>query len=148
MSCLENRQRSLQQCKHRLQQFESSANELARKQRTRRLITLGGLVAKAQLEDWQTNTLFGALLFLKEKEADAFFKNAWTFKGCVHFAAEMKQKTPATVTFPEFPNEDLCHIFEILGLRWNAIEQQWKGQENAHELRVLLTLYGGEVDEF
>ncbi|KJV73650.1 conjugal transfer TraD family protein [Orientia tsutsugamushi str. TA716] len=37
-----------------------------RKMRTRRLIEMGGLVAKANLDHLPTNTLFGAIVSLKE----------------------------------------------------------------------------------
>jgi hypothetical protein len=47
---LEKRQRALEQRRNRLNQLESSINTLARKQRTRRLIELGGLVMKAHLD--------------------------------------------------------------------------------------------------
>lgn len=144
---LEKRQRTLQQRKNRLKQFESSVNELARKQRTRRLIELGGLVVKAHLEDWPINTLFGGLLLLKEKESDPAFKSNWTFKGRVHFVAGLKHKTPVVVTFPEFPNEELCSTLHILGLKYNPTEHHWKGEGNMQELRILLSPYGGEVEE-
>ena len=141
---LEKRSRTLQQRKNRLKHFESSVNELARKQRTRRLIELGGLVVKAHLEDWPTNTLLGGLLFLKEKASDPSFRNVWTFKGRAHLAASLKSKVPVTVTFPGFPNEEICHILEILSLRYNPTQRHWEGQGNIQEFRVLLAFYGGE----
>ena len=53
----------------------------ARKARTRKLILLGGLVAKAKLDDWNANTLLGAFLSLKDKEADQLQIEAWGYKG-------------------------------------------------------------------
>jgi len=47
----------------------------------RKLIELGGLVSKAQLEDWNASTLLGALLFLKERESDSQLLDEWTYKG-------------------------------------------------------------------
>lgn len=75
INILEKRQRNLEQRRNRLKQLESSVNVLVRKQRTRRLIELGGLVSKAQLQGWDSNTLFGAFLFLKKQET----KNEKTF---------------------------------------------------------------------
>ena len=61
------KRRKLEQRKNRLKQLDASLTMQERKQRTRRLIELGGLVSKAKLEDWNANALLGGLLFLKEK---------------------------------------------------------------------------------
>lgn len=66
---------------NRLQSQEAVLNVQLRKQRTRRLIELGGLVSKAQLEDLNANTLLGALLFLKVQEADVQQLNEWSYQG-------------------------------------------------------------------
>ena len=73
-----------------------------RKQRTRRLIELGGLVSKAKLEDWNANALLGALLFVKEKEIDTSQMNEWIHKGGVAFASEKAQVgTPERLALEE-----------------------------------------------
>lgn len=66
---------------NRLQSQEAVLNLQLRKQRTRRLIELGGLVSKAQLEEWNANTLLGALLFLKEQEANSQQLEEWAHRG-------------------------------------------------------------------
>src|SRR3989338_45102 len=71
---LEKRKKNLDQRKNRLKQLEVSLNAQGRKRRTRRLIEIGGLAAKANLEDWNSNALLGAFLSLKEKESD---KKEW-----------------------------------------------------------------------
>src|SRR3990167_10479210 len=119
INILEKRQRSLEQRRNRLKQMESSVNTLARKQRTRRLIELGGLVVKAHLDTWPSNTLFGAFLSLKDKEGDEQQRAAWTFNGRINFIADKKAKIPLTVTFPNFPGEDLRQALSVLGFTWN-----------------------------
>lgn len=49
--------------------------------RTRRLIELGGLVSKAELEGWSAKALYGALLYVKEKENDPEKIKDWMKKG-------------------------------------------------------------------
>lgn len=44
--------------------------------------------SKAQLEDWNSNTLLGAFLFLKEREADARQLDEWSYRGGSAFASE------------------------------------------------------------
>jgi hypothetical protein len=144
---LEKRQRALEQRRNRLNQLESSINTLARKQRTRRLIELGGLVMKSHLDTWPSNTLFGAFLSLKDKEENQEQKAAWTFNGRIHFIADKKQKTPVTLTFPSFPGEDLRQALTVLGFTWNAPQQKWEGYGDVEELRNLLEPHGGVVRE-
>ncbi|HUX80576.1 MAG TPA: conjugal transfer protein TraD [Alphaproteobacteria bacterium] len=86
------KRKKLEQRKNRLKQLEASLNVQERKNRTRRLIELGGLVSKAQLENWNANALLGGLLFLKEKESDAQQMDTWIHKGGVAFSSEKSIK--------------------------------------------------------
>jgi len=61
INLLEKRKKSIEQRMNRLRLQDAALNVQLRKKRTRRLIELGGLVSKAELEDWNANTLFGAL---------------------------------------------------------------------------------------
>lgn len=89
---LAEKRKKLEQRKNRLKQLEATLNVQERKDRTRRLIELGGLVSKAKLETWNTNALLGGLLSLKEKEMDANQMNVWTHKGGKAFSSERRQK--------------------------------------------------------
>ncbi|SPR15313.1 conjugative transfer protein [Orientia tsutsugamushi] len=57
---------TLQQKKAKLIMDEVNLKIKERKMRTRRLIEMGGLVAKANLDHLSANTLFGAIVSLKE----------------------------------------------------------------------------------
>ncbi|OJW52227.1 MAG: hypothetical protein BGO67_05385 [Alphaproteobacteria bacterium 41-28] len=92
------RRKKLEQRKNRLKQMETTLNIQERKNRTRRLIQLGGLVLKAHLADWDSNTLFGALLFIKEKGADPQQLEAWTHKGGLRLVRR-KQKNSLPFKF-------------------------------------------------
>ncbi len=81
INLLEKRKKSIEQRMNKLKEMDASVNAQLRKKRTRRLIELGGLVSKAQLEDWNSNTLLGGLLFLKEREADPQLLEEWTYRG-------------------------------------------------------------------
>lgn len=84
---LAEKRKKLEQRKNRLKRLEATLNIQERKNRTRRLIELGGLVSKAQLETWNANALLGGLLSLKEKEMDASQMNIWTHKGGKAFSS-------------------------------------------------------------
>lgn len=83
---LERRKTYIAQRMNKLKEMEASLNVQERKRRTRKLIELGGLVSKAQLDTWDSNTLLGAFLYLKE--SDPLQRNVWTHKGGAVFAAE------------------------------------------------------------
>jgi len=89
---LERRLKMLEQRKNRIKQMEASINIQFRKQRTRRLIELGGLVAKAKLDEWDSNALLGGLLSLKEKEKDPGQIKTWAHHGGVEFSEEKAEK--------------------------------------------------------
>ena len=57
----------LQQKRARIIMEEAKLKVQERKIRTRHLIQIGGLVAKAKLDDLPTNTLFGALVSLRNE---------------------------------------------------------------------------------
>ncbi|WP_342272503.1 conjugal transfer protein TraD [Candidatus Tisiphia endosymbiont of Parasteatoda lunata] len=69
----------LQQQKAKIITEEAKLKIIERKVRTRRLIELGGLIAKAKLDDLPTNSLFGALVSLKNELTESpHIKNQWT----------------------------------------------------------------------
>ncbi|WP_342259833.1 conjugal transfer protein TraD [Candidatus Tisiphia endosymbiont of Metellina segmentata] len=77
----------------KLQQKKAKIKIIERKMRTRRLIELGGLIAKAKLDDLPTNSLFGALVSLKNELTEfPHIKDQWTKIGRNIFDQELKDK--------------------------------------------------------
>jgi len=144
---LEKRKKNLEQRKNRLKQLEVSLNAQGRKRRTRRLIEIGGLAAKANLEDWNSNALLGAFLSLKEKESDKKQLEAWTHKGGVAFASEKVLKAPVIVKFETRPTDEIRASLKSLGLKWNALRQEWEGDTKIEELKSLLAPHGASITE-
>ena len=65
-----------------------------RKARTRRLIEMGGLVAKAKLDNLPTNSLFGALVSLQNELAEqSSIQDQWAKIGKNIFDQEEKDKS-------------------------------------------------------
>ena len=83
----------LEQKKNRLAAEETRLNLKERKMRTRHLIEIGGLVVKAELDHLPTNTLYGALLSLKNTlaENDAILKQ-WSNSGKTVLDKDEKSK--------------------------------------------------------
>ncbi|XVN40896.1 MAG: conjugal transfer protein TraD [Rickettsia endosymbiont of Argas persicus] len=80
----------LQQKKTKIITEEAKIKIIERKMRTRRLIELGGLIAKAKLDDLPTNSLFGALVSLKNELTESpHIKDQWTKIGRNIFDQEL-----------------------------------------------------------
>lgn len=143
------KRKKLEQKKNRLKQMEASLSVQERKKRTRRLITLGGLVSKAKLEDWNANSLFGALLSLKEKEQDRLQMDEWSHKGGTAFSAEKVSlsKSPVVVKFEEITTDKTKLALKSLGLKWNSLRQEWEGHVVLDQLRSLLVGCNAEIQE-
>ncbi len=144
---LEKRKKSIEQRKNRLKQLENSVNMLARKKRTRHLIEIGGLVAKAQIDDWNSNILFGALLSLKQQESDKSKMDAWTHAGGAVFASEKNPKTAVIVKFTSQPEESIRMSLKSLGLKWNSLRKEWEGYVVLQELKTFLRDHKAEIKE-
>ena len=109
INLIEKRKKYIEQRMNKLKEMQTSLNAQERKKRTRHLIELGGLVSKAQLQDWDSNTLLGAFLFLKKQETKNEKKllEEWTHKGEATFTAEKekKQRTEKNTTHPQIQNK-------------------------------------------
>lgn len=87
---IEKRKKYITQRMNKLKEMEASLNVQERKRRTRKLIELGGLAEKAHLDTWDSNTLLGAFLYLKD--ADPVQRDAWSHKGGVVFSSDKTDK--------------------------------------------------------
>lgn len=150
---LERQQQKLQQQQARLLSKSQKLKTLERKQRTRRLIELGGLVVKAQLEDLNNNTLLGALLSLKKQmSSDTNILNDWTDLGAKAFE-ENKQKNAGSMekialilTFEAEPPRELKSQLRDLNFKWNPFRKEWYGYGVSSELETLIHPHGGSCE--
>lgn len=131
---LERKKQTLEAKKNRLKQLESHVKTMERKTRTRRLIELGGLIAKAGLEDLESNTLLGGLLHLKQLITESKMKEEFAHQGGKAFARENQNKSPVIVKFDEKPDEETRAKMRELGLKWNAIRGDWQGYVDVKSL--------------
>src|SRR5262245_23769684 len=100
INILEQKKARLMQLKNRIREEETLLKSRERKVRTRRLIEIGGLVAKAQLDHLPTNTLYGSLLHIKEQLANnAKLQAQWTHRGGAAFSKADIPKTAVIVSF-------------------------------------------------
>ena len=153
MTSLSHQKERLERQKARLQSQEQKLKTLERKQRTRRLIELGGLIVKAELEELNNNTLLGALLSLKHNlTRNEAILSEWTEQGAKAFEAlDQNQstgsdKTPVVITFNSEPPRELKSQLRDLNFKWNPFRKEWYGYGSIHELRSRIKPANGTVE--
>ena len=126
---IEQQKIKLEQKKNRLIAEETRLKLKERNMRTRHLITVGGLVVKAGLDNLPTNTLYGALLSLATTlETDKSARDEWTRIGKAKFEQEERLKHKVILTFEQQPSSDIRQIIRNHGLKWNRVRQEWYGE--------------------
>lgn len=129
MKDVEAQKLKLEQKKNRIAAEEIRIKIKERKMRTRRLIELGGLVAKANLDFLETNTLYGAILSISmQLDSNPNIRNDWTKIGKAAFEKEDAITTPVILKFVEQPELELRKSIRDLGLKWNKFRKEWYGE--------------------
>lgn len=131
-----DKKHKLEQQKAKISLQEAKLKLLERKARTRRLIELGGLIAKSELDKQPNNVLYGMLLEAKDKlKNDAQLKE-WAKRGGKAFASEQKEKLPVILIFDDKPPVEARNTVRAHGLKWNNIRKEWHGLvENINQLK-------------
>ena len=124
---------------------EKAIIEIERKERTRKLIELGGLIAKAGLDALDTKILYGALISLNVQKNNLETLKTWQEKGTLAFAKDSKNQDGVSLAlqFKEKPIQEVRVQIRALGLRWNAIRQEWQGKCRLELAQALAEQYGG-----
>lgn len=128
MQDVEDQKIRLEQKKNRLAAEETRLKLKERKIRTRRLIELGGLVVKAELDHLPTNTLYGSLLSLgNDLKQDFSIKAEWTKLGKTIFDQEQQQKIAVILKLTEKPSKEIRDAIRSHSLKWNRLREEWYG---------------------
>ena len=155
MPSLSHQKEKVDRLKAKLQSQEQKLKLTERKKRTRRLIELGGLIVKAELEELNNNTLLGALLSLKSSIAkNESLIHEWTEQGARAFEAQRQNEgvgdgadtPPLVVTFKGEPPRELKSQLRDLNFKWNPFRKEWYGYGNLHELKSLIKPAKGTVE--
>lgn len=124
--------------KSRLNQKEKILKDKERKHRTRKLIELGGLISKAELEHLNEATLLGALLEIKEKLSNESI-NSWTLKGEKALQNDREINfQPLIISFETEPTLDIKNMLRENRFRWNAFRKEWYGHGKKDQMDQLL----------
>jgi hypothetical protein len=146
---LSERLRAHEQQKARLADAEAKLKLDERKQRTRRLVEAGALVEKAGLLELGSNTLYGALLSLRDGVDNPKQTEQWTLLGGRTFVREAvardEGKQPMLLTFTASLPKDAVAALRKAGFRYSKIMQHWEGLARLDDAEGLAKPYGGTV---
>lgn len=120
----------LEQMRARLAAEEVKLRIRAEKQLTKDLIDFGKLVMKAGLTALPHNTLYGALLFLKEELGKSGSDNmlqTWTKLAEEATTEEKKSSTGIIIIFASEVPQDIKAQLKQHGLKWNSLRKEWYG---------------------
>ena len=139
MNDLEKKKEALKLKKSRIEHQERLLKLKERKKRTRVLIEVGGTAAKAGIDHFNTNTLLGAFLELKEKEKEEGTIKRWTKKGAEALDLDKKKNGEALIlTFESEPDKKIKTQIREEGLRWNRFRKEWQGYAKRENLEKIL----------
>jgi len=147
---IEREKQKIEQHKARIALKEAWLKMQERKVRTRRLIELGGLLAKVKLDTQPNNVLYGMLLEAKDKidlnVKDKSQLEEWAKIGGEAFAAEQKDKVAVILSFDSKPPSEARNIIRSHGLKWNNIRKEWHGHvEDLKQLKNDVQDYDGQI---
>lgn len=150
MPSLSHQKEKLERHKAKLQSQEQKLKLLERKKRTRRLIELGGLIVKADLESLNNNTLLGALMSLKSSlQTNESLIEEWTSIGAAAFETSsqpMGDTSPLVITFKTEPPRELKSQLRDLNFKWNPFRKEWYGYGDMQELSRWILPHNGTVE--
>lgn len=134
---IEKRKEKLKLKKSRLAAEERILKLEERKKRTRFLIEIGGLAAKAGIDHLNTNVLLGAFMEIKEREEKNIKK--WRKSGAEAFESDQEKNGKAMiVTFPKEPDKEIKAQIRAAGLNWNRFRKEWQGSAIQSEIEKIL----------
>lgn len=118
-----------------------------RKARTRDLIALGGLVAKAGLGDLSTAALYAAFKRLAAEAQDPARVTLWEREGGRLFQAEEDARVLAVARFEGKLPPDITAALRAVGFRRNKLLGQWEGRVDYPAAENLVKEAGGVIEQ-
>ncbi|MCW2247861.1 hypothetical protein M2352_003495 [Azospirillum fermentarium] len=133
--------------KAQAEQEESRLKAAQRKERTRQLIELGGLIVKAKIDHLPPSALYACFLRIADEAQDKDQVTRWEREGGRHFQAEEDARVVAVAKFPERVSAETAAALRKLGFRWNKLMQQWEGRVILADATAAVTAAGGKIDQ-
>ena len=151
MDNLEKARKKLAQDKARLENNERLLKLKEGKLRISRLIRVGELLEKANLDKVDHNTLMGALLSIAEQLQNQNVSAQWQTAG-EKFLVPIKKDiadvgTPLEISFDTPPPPEIIKALRSNGFRKNSIRGAWEGRGNKKAMEEIIVPHKGTLKE-
>ena len=135
--------------KARVEDQERREREQARKNRNRRLFTVGAMVEKAGLFALDIPALYGAMLSLESGARDEKTVARWAKAGAERITEEeaekAKEREPLKVAFPGPVPPPVLMALKAAGLRLNRLFAEWEGLAVFSEVEAIAREWSGKI---
>ena len=131
--------------KAKAEQEASRLKLMQRKERTRRLIEIGGLAVKAGIDDLPASALYDRFLAIAADAKDKKTVAGWERSGSRHFQTEEDTRVVAVAKFTAKIEPELAASLRAIGFRWNRFLKQWEGNVQYDEAKALVEGQGGTI---
>jgi|GEM_PF-1316311 len=132
--------------KARAEQEAARLKLMQRKERTRHLIEVGGLLVKAGIDQLPPAALYDRFLRIAaEAKDDSKAVAAWERAGGKHFQKEADTRVVAIARFGTKIDQELAATLRSYGFRWNRFLKQWEGKVDFEEARDTVEGIGGTI---
>jgi hypothetical protein len=120
---------------------------IQKKERTRRLIELGGLAVKAGIDELPAAALYACFMRIASEAKDADTLSRWEREGGRHFQIEEDTRVVAIARFPGKIEPEVAASLRAIGFRWNRHIKQWEGKVDFAEAKTIVTSQRGTIEE-
>ena len=120
---------------------------MQQKERTRRLIEIGGLAVKAGIDTIPSAALYDRFLAIAIDAKDEKTVALWERAGSRHFQEEEDTRVVVVARFANKIEPDLAASLRALGFRWNRFLKQWEGNVDYDAAAALVEEQGGTISK-
>jgi hypothetical protein len=133
--------------KAKAEQEAARLKTIQRKERTRRLIEIGGLAVKAGIDALPSTALYDRFVRIAAEAKDAKAVAQWERAGAQHFQVEADNRVVAVATYADKIEPEVAASLRGIGFRWNRFLKQWEGNVEFDEAKALVEETGGTISK-
>ena len=120
---------------------------IQKKERTRRLIDIGGLAVKAGIDELPATALYACFMHIAKEAQNPDTVTRWERAGSRFFQEEEDLRVVAVARFLDKVEPEVAAALRSAGFRWNRFLKQWEGKVLWDEAAAMVNSQGGTIDK-
>lgn len=144
---IEKEKEKIKKEKQKIEARERLLREKEKKQKTKKLISLGNLLAKFSLDELDDSVLFGALSEIRDMSKDQSNIQRWSKKGKEEFSRfDRVEMQPLIISFDEMPDKEITKEIKKYKFKFNQFRSEWYGHGVKSEIEDFLKGHNAKVE--